>query len=140
MAVSKQNPIQLTKTVKAFTDISLDFQPNALTGDLSILVNERAINNSIRNIIQISPREVVFRSDVGSTVRDYLFDLVDDATAGLLTLEIERTLAYNEPRIEVEDVQVSANIDSNAFDVRIQYKIVGYDQSFNVSQILIPTT
>ena len=69
-----------------------------------------------------------------------MFDLVDMGTAGLLKLEIERTIKFNEPRVELEeDVKVEARPDLNQFDVRIQYKIVGYDQQFTVEFILSPT-
>lgn len=131
--------IQLTRKTKAFVDISLAFEPNPVTGDLSILTNERAINNSLKNLVETIPGEAAFDHETGSKVRDYLFDLVDMGTAGLLKLEIERTIKFNEPRVELEEVKVEARPDLNQFDVRIQYKIVGYDQQFTVQFILSPT-
>ena len=131
--------IQLTRKIKAFVDISLAFEPNPVTGDLSVLTNERAINQSIKNLVQTIPGEAAFDHNVGSNARAYMFDLIDEGTAGLLRNEIERTIGFNEPRVNVEDVVVEAQPDRNQFAVNIRYEIVGYDQVFTVDFILEPT-
>ena len=66
--------IQLTRKIKAFVDISLAFEPNPVTGDLSVLTNERAINQSIKNLVQTIPGEAAFDHNVGSNARAYMFD------------------------------------------------------------------
>lgn len=131
--------IELSRAQKRFVDVSLSFEPNPLTKDLVTISNERSINNSIKNLINILPSEVPFRQDVGSNVTDYLFDLMDEGTAGMITLEVERTLEYNEPRIRVIDVYTEAQPDQNQFQCTIKYQIVGYDEIFTVRQILTPT-
>lgn len=131
--------IELSRKVKKFVDISLSFEPNPLTGDLSTITNERAINNSIKNLVLISPNEVPFNRNVGSTVAYLMFDMCDDPTAGLLRDEIERTIKFNEPRVTVEEIFVKAEPESNQFVCTVKYKIVGYDQIFTTTQILTPT-
>ena len=93
--------IQLTRKIKAFVDISLAFEPNPVTGDLSVLTNERAINQSIRNLVETIPGEAAFDHNVGSNARDYIFEIIDDGTAGLLRNEIERSIKFNEPRVRL---------------------------------------
>ena len=124
---------------KSFIDISLSFEANGVTGDLPILKDERAINNSLRNLIQISPSEVPFRWDVGSKVTSYLFESVDYGTAGLIQSEIERTIKYNEPRVKVKDVIVDINDDVNSFVVTVVYNIIGYDEVYKFTELLTPT-
>ena len=131
--------IELSRKVKKFVDISLSFEPNPLTGDLSTITNERSINNSIKNLVLISPNEVPFNRNVGSTVAYLMFDMCDDPTAGLLRDEIERTIKFNEPRVTVEEIFVKAEPESNQFVCTVKYKIVGYDQIFTTTQILTPT-
>ena len=131
--------IELSRKVKKFVDISLSFEPNPLTGDLSTITNERAINNSIKNLVLISPNEVPFNRNVGSTVAYLMFDMCDEPTAGLIHDEITRTIKYNEPRVELEEVIVKAEPEQNQFVVTVKYKIVGYDQIFTTTQILTPT-
>jgi hypothetical protein len=131
--------VETSRKLKKFVDISLSFTPNPVTGDLPVLKDERAINNAIKNIVLTIPGEVPFFRDMGSKVTDYLFDLVDEGTAGDLTLEIRRAIAFNEPRAEDVEVYVEAQPNQNQFSVRVTYKIVGYDQVFVFDHILRPT-
>lgn len=131
--------ITLTSKNRTFVDISLDFTPNPLTGDLTTLKNSRAINNSIKNIILIHPNEVPFNRDMGSTVSRLLFEMCDDFTASLLEDEIKRAIQFNEPRADLEFVQVRPDPDGNQFLVTVQYKIVGTENVFTVEQILTPS-
>lgn len=132
-------PFELKRRQRTFVDVSLSFEPNPITGDLTVLLNERAINNSLKNLIMIMPTEVPFNPDVGSMVRNYLFDVIDLGTSAVLTLEIERTIKFNEPRVELVDVFVDPQPDQNHFMVSVTYKIVGYDQVYNFKTILEPT-
>lgn len=131
--------VQLQRRQRTFVDISLAFEPNPTTGDVTLLLNERAINNSLKNLILFGPQEVPFNRDIGSHTRHYLFDLVDEGTAGLLKIEIERAIKFGEPRVKIQHVKVEPQLDRNYFMVTITYKIVGYDQIFTVNQILKPT-
>ena len=90
---------ELTSTNKEYRDVSLSFVPSPVTDDITLLRNERAINNSLKNIIMYIPGEVPFNYDVGSRTLDYMFDLVDEVTAGLLAQEIERAVLFCEPRV-----------------------------------------
>lgn len=132
-------PIKLTRVDKDFIDVSLAFEPNPLTGDISVLLDDRAINNSMRNLIMIAPSEVPFNRDVGSNTRDYLFDIIDEGTAGLIHMEIERTIKFNEPRVKLLRLIVDPRPAQNEFMVTMVYKIVGYEQTFTVEQVLEPT-
>ena len=129
----------LTKKRKDFVDISLSFEPNPINKDVTVLKNERAINNSIKNLVLIAPNEVPFRWDVGSNVNTYLFELGDNSTALLLEREISRTIEYNEPRVEVMNVDVEYKPDNNEFAATVTYKIIGYNEIITVRQILKPS-
>jgi phage baseplate assembly protein W len=131
--------IRLTKKDKSYVDISLSFEPNPVTGDLTLLKNERAINNAVKNIIMTVPGELVFNRNYGSSVSSYLFDFIDEGTAGLIDLEIRRSIGYNEPRVELIDVKVTPRIDQHDFSCRIEYKIVGSERTFIAEQILTAT-
>ena len=131
--------IQLRRKDKTFIDVSLAFEPNPITSDLTVLLDDRAINNAMKNLILIAPSEVPFDRDIGSRTREYLFDLIDAGTAGLLTIEIERTIKYGEPRVELLNVIVDPRPDQNHFMVTVVYKIIGFEQVYTVNQILQPT-
>ena len=95
---------ELARKDKTYIDISLAFQPSPLTDDITVLTNERAINNSLKNIVLFMPGEVPFNHDIGSTTQRYLFDIADEGMATLLAMEIERACLFCEPRITFDPV------------------------------------
>lgn len=129
----------LQKKDQTFVDVSLAFEPNPLTGDITLLLDSRAITNAMRNLILTAPSEVPFDREVGSQVRSYLFDLIDEGSAGLIYLEIQRAIKFGEPRVKLESLEVKPKVAENHFLVNMKYKIVGYDEVYTVSQILEPT-
>ncbi len=131
--------IEQIKKVKKFTDISLAFEPNPINGDLSVLKDDRAIQNSIKNIVMTTPKEAGFNMDFGSTITDLLFDFQDEDTKVLLEMEIRRAIIFNEPRVDDLKVEVYPSIDQYAIVASIQYKIVGLDKIITFDQILTPT-
>tara|TARA_R110002050_G_scaffold292587_1_gene448067 strand:- start:22375 stop:22779 length:405 start_codon:yes stop_codon:yes gene_type:complete len=131
--------IELSKKDKVYIDISLSFDANIKTGDITVLKNERAINNSLRNVMNIAAGEVIFQHDVGSSINNYLFDSVDPGTAGILEGEIRRAIKYNEPRVKLIDVIVEDQSEQHQFMVSITYQITGSSTTFTVQEILTPT-
>ncbi len=117
---------------RAFKDISLSFEPHPVTNDLPILKNERAIQRSVRNIVQTIPTEKFFNSLFGSDVYASLFEFVDFGTAATIQSQIEISLDNFEPRIENVEVEVNPQPDDNSFEVTIIYDIIG--QEFPVQE------
>lgn len=136
---SSETGIKLSKRDKTYVDISLSWEPNPLNGDITSLRNVRAVNNSLKNIVMTYPLEVPFNPEFGSEVSTMLFDPMDQATAGLMELEIERAIEMSEPRVDLIDVRVTPNDNEMYFVVDIEYQIIGSEQIYIVSQILTPT-
>ena len=120
-------PVQ--RVSKPFKDISATFQTNPLNSDLIALKNENAISRSIRNLILTQPGDKQFQPDLGSEVYESLFETLDQITASSVQQQIENTIIKYEPRVDLRDVTVTANIPNNAFDVLINYEIIGIEAS-----------
>ena len=120
-------PVQ--RVSKPFKDISATFQTNPLNSDLIALKNENAISRSIRNLILTQPGDKPFQPDLGSEVYESLFETLDQITASSIQQQIENTIIKYEPRVDLKDVFVKANIPNNAFDVLINYEIIGIEAS-----------
>jgi|TARA_B100000035_G_C20503435_1_gene337861 hypothetical protein len=119
---------------RAFKDISFSFDPHPVTKDLPVLVNERAIIRSVRNLVETIPTERFFNATLGSDVRGSLFEFVDIGTALVIEEQIRNTVEFYEPRIENLKVQVDPRPDDNSFDCNVFFDIVGLDiptQSFS---------
>ena len=122
------------KVSRAFKDISFAFDPHPVTKDLPVLVNERAIIRSVRNLVETIPSERPFNSLLGSDIRGSLFEFVDVANAYVISEQIRNTVEYFEPRISNLKVEVDPRPDDNAFSCNVFFDIVGLDlptQSFN---------
>ena len=124
----------------AFKDISLSFSPHPVTKDLPVLANERAISRSVRNLVETIPTERFFNSNLGTDIRDSLFENFSRSTVMIIEDQVREVVSNYEPRVENVDVRVDARPDQNNFDVKVFFDIVGLDiptQSF--SFILEPT-
>ncbi len=125
---------------RAFKDISLSFSPHPVTKDLPVLVNERAVTRSVRNLVETIPTERFFNSLLGTDIRDTLFENYDRAHVMMIEEQIRETLANFEPRVSHVGATVKAKPDDNTFNVTVFFDINGLDiptQSF--SFILEPT-
>ena len=116
---------EIKRISRAFKDISLSFQPHPVTGDLPVLKNERAIQRSVRNIVQTMPGEKFFNLDFCSDVRGQLFELVDFAVADVIRDQIINSVTNFEPRVENVDAIVEPRPDQNELEVTVTYDIIG---------------
>ena len=125
---------------RGFKDISLSFLPHPVTNDLPILLNERAITRSVRNIVETIPTEKYFDSLFGTDVRDSLFENFTNSTVTVLTDQIRTSINNYEPRVNNINLEVNGKPDLNAIEIIIFFDITGLDvptQSF--SFIVEPT-
>ena len=124
----------IKRTSRGFKDISLSFIPHPVTNDLPILLNERAIARSVRNIVETIPSEKFFDSLFGTDVRDSLFENFTNSTVTILEDQIRTSIENYEPRVNNISLEVNGKPDLNAIEVVIFFDIVGLDvptQSFS---------
>ena len=131
--------IEIRKPLRTFVDVSLAFSPHPLTGDITVLRDNRAINASLKNCVMIILGEKPFNRNFGSSVNEILFEMCDDVTAADLQQEIERSIRFNEPRVELQTVTVIPLPEENEMKIEIVYIIVGSEQVFTFETILVPT-
>ena len=123
-----------------FKDISLSFEPHPVTKDIPILANERAIVRSVRNLVETIPSERFFDSNLGTPIREMLFDNFSGSSVMIIEDMVRTTIRNYEPRVGDIGIEVDARPDSNAIDVKVLFEIVGMEaplQSFDF--ILEPT-
>ena len=125
---------------KAFKDISLSFDPHPVTKDLPIIANERAIVRSVRNLVETIPTERFFDSNLGTNIRELLFENMSASSVMIIEDMVRNTIRNYEPRVGDIGVEVDAVPDDNSVNVRVLFEIIGLEaplQSF--SFILEPT-
>ena len=125
---------------RAFKDISLSFSPHPVTKDLPVLLNERAIVRSVRNLVETIPTERFFNSILGTDIRDSLFENFERSTVMVIEDQVRNTIRNFEPRVGEIGIEVNALMDNNTLEVKVLFEINGLDvptQSF--SFLLEPT-
>ena len=112
---------------RGFKDLSASFQTSPLNNDLIALKNESAIARSVRNLVLTARGERPFQPILGTGVSRLLFDNMDKLTAAAIRSELRTTIENYEPRVEINEIIVEADFERNAFDVTLQYFIIGMD-------------
>ena len=118
---------------RAFKDISLSFSPHPVTKDLPVLINERAIVRSVRNLVETIPTERFFQPNLGTEIRDTLFENFSRQTVNIIEDQVRDTIRAYEPRVGDVGVEVLAFPDNNSFEVKVLFEIRGLEvapQSF----------
>ena len=130
----------IKRNSRAFKDISFSFSPHPVTKDLPVLLNERAIVRSVRNLVETIPTERFFNSLLGTDIRGSLFENFHASTATVIEDQITETIRNFEPRVGELAVEVEARIDRNELEVKVIFDIIGLEvptQSFTF--LLEPT-
>ena len=115
----------ITRISRAFKDISLSFSPHPVTKDLPVLINERAVVRSVRNLCETIPTERFFNSDLGTDIRGSLFENFSRETLETIEDQIRDSIRNFEPRVNNLKIEATSRPDDNTFSVKVIFDIVG---------------
>jgi len=94
------------------------------TGSIALVARERELEESIRLILGTAPGERPMRPEFGCRIHEYVFASADSATAAALTADVREALSTWEPRIDVNDVEVTFDEkDQTVMYIDIRYSI-----------------
>ena len=108
---------------RIFKDLSLNFNQNPVTKDITKVTDVEAIKRSVRNLISINHYEKPFHPEIGSDIRALLFENMTPTIQTLLTDRIKDVLDTYEPRAVLNDVIVSGDMDLNQYGVTIKFYV-----------------
>ena len=111
--------------LSTFKDLSVTFKKHPVTDDLITVKNKTAIAQSIKALLLTNPGERPFQPNLGSGLRDVLFEPLDYGTAALIKKSIREVISTYEPRIRVQNIRTRLDSANNGYDVSLQYSIVG---------------
>jgi len=124
------------KNQRSFTDLDLNFNAHPTQKDVNKFKNERAVINSLKNLILTNHYERPFQPELGSNLKRLLFEQVDNTTAALLEREIRETIENFERRVDVRDVTASGFPDENGYKVEITFFLVNIPDPITVDFFL----
>ena len=112
------------RNVRQYSDLDLFFSKKATSKDISKVTDVKAVKRSVRNLILTNPYEKPFHPEIGSGVRDVLFEPMTPLTAHDLTKKIELVIENFEPRARLVGVKALPDLDRNAYEVIIEFYVV----------------
>lgn len=93
-------------------------------GGIALARGERDIEQAIRIVLETAPGERVMRPEFGCHIHELVFAPHDAATEGLAIHYVEEALLRWEPRIQVQQVNVSRDPSQDgAMLIEIEYQI-----------------
>ena len=94
------------------------------TGGFLLVTDEPEVEQAIRLILGTAYGERPMRPDFGCKIHDFVFAEANATTAGQIAAEVRASLVRWEPRIDVDDVQVSVEpSDHTLLYIDIRYHI-----------------
>ena len=112
------------RVVKEYVDLDLFFGKKSSNSDIQDLSNVKAVKRSIRNLILTNHFEKPFHPEIGSGVRDMLFENMSPVTAHILARKIEDVILNFEPRARLVGVRAEPILDRNTYEVSIEFYVI----------------
>tara|TARA_B100001564_G_C20418525_1_gene569039 strand:+ start:72 stop:500 length:429 start_codon:yes stop_codon:yes gene_type:complete len=107
-----------------YVDLDLFFGRKSSNSDIQDLTNIKAVKRSVRNLILTNHYEKPFHPEIGSGVRDMLFENMTPVTAIILARKIEDVIQNFEPRVRLISVRAQPDLDRNLYEVTIEFYVV----------------
>lgn len=106
-----------------YTDINANYMVDS---NVLILEDEDAVNGELENCLGIQVLEMWWEPTVGSSLRHYLFEQVDEVTASLIWMEVLDRVPIWMPHITLmQGTGVYTDYDEQQYTVVICYRING---------------
>lgn len=123
-------------TERTYRDLNLNFTAHPVKKDVSKHINERAIINSVKNLVSTNFYERPFRPEIGSGVRQILFEMVDSISGAALERQILEVIRNFEPRVVVDRITASPSSDENGYNVTMEFFIVNLPDPITINFFL----
>ena len=112
------------RPVREYVDLDLFFGRKSSNSDIQDLTNIKAVKRSVRNLILMNHYEKPFHPEIGSGIRDMLFENMSPVTAHILARKVEDVINNFEPRARLVGVRAQPDLDRNLYEVTIEFYVV----------------
>ena len=119
-----QSNNDISRNVRQYRDLDLFFSRKNGTNDITKITDIEAVKRSIRNLILTNFYEKPFHPEIGSGIRDMLFENMTPITAVVLARKVEDVIENFEPRARLISVRSLPNLDRNEYEVTIEFFVV----------------
>ena len=124
------------RSAKIYRDLDLDFQINSATKDIQKLSDVEAVKRSVRNLINTNHYERPFHPELGSNLRAMLFENITPQISHMISKLIEKLIVNYEPRAQVIQVITRPNLDRNAYQVTLSFRVLNHPEPVTIESFL----
>tara|TARA_Y100001937_G_scaffold121224_1_gene179692 strand:- start:1756 stop:2205 length:450 start_codon:yes stop_codon:yes gene_type:complete len=117
------NPAQIVAKKRQHRDLDLNFSLHPIRKDIIPLVDDRAIKQSIKNLLLTNANERPFNLNSGANLRGILFEPNDAITRIRLRSAITQSIAAGEPRVIVQGINIEDRPDTNSYNIQVFFLI-----------------
>ena len=114
----------ISRNSRQYSDLDLFFGKKSSNSDVQEITDVKAVKRSIRNLVLLNHYEKPFHPEIGSGIRDMLFENMSTMTAIILARKIEDVIENFEPRVRLISVRADPNLDRNEYEVTIEFFVV----------------
>jgi phage baseplate assembly protein W len=108
---------------KSYKDLSFDFTANPQTGDVATVKDAVSVKRGIKNILLTAPFERLFQPEVGSGIKNILFEPMTPLTEQRLSDACRDAIDAWEKRASVINIAVISEEEYNRYRVAIKFNI-----------------
>lgn len=126
----------MAKLQKIYSDLDLRFLRVPGTNDVSMRYDEQSVISSIRSLLLTNFYERPFQPTIGSNLTALLFEPATGVSASVISDEIRNVITNFEPRVTINSINVTLNLDGNSFSVSMSFFIGNSTAATNVNLIL----
>ena len=119
-----QGQNNIDRNVRQYKDLDLFFAKKNGSKDIRKVTDIQAVKRSVRNLVLLNHYEKPFHPEIGSGIRDMLFENMSTMTAIILARKIEDVIENFEPRVRLISVRADPNLDRNEYEVTIEFFVV----------------
>ena len=119
-----QSQNDISRNMRQYRDLDLFLAKKQGSDDISKITDIEAVKRSIRNLVLLNYYEKPFNPEIGSDVRDLLFENMSPLTSVVLARAIEDVIENFEPRVRLINVRAFPNLDRNDYEVTIEFFVV----------------
>ena len=143
--IDDQSPVKTGESTYVYKDLSLDVEFSSMAGnipsnkytnttDLKDLRDVADVLQSLENLFNTIPGQRLTNPYFGLNLARYLFDPITKITADLIGRSIFEGVANSEPRIRIDQLDVTGYPDEQAY--RVGFTLTFLDESIDTARLV----
>jgi phage baseplate assembly protein W len=121
---------------KLYSDIDMNLSDHPVTGDVSRKTDHMAVTQALKNLVLMNHYEKPFHPEIGTGIRQLLFEMIDVNTTASLREEIKNTINNFEPRVILQQLDVIPDYENNGYTINIKYSVINIPQPVSIQFLL----